>query len=128
VNRTRTRALVLSLALGLAAIAAVFALGRTLSLGDQASAANDRAVERRTAQLDRYEASLRKALAQKPPALPPLEQVDGNSGLQSAAPARVVYHRPPPIVVSSRTAGEHENEAEHENGHESEYEGAEADD
>ena len=101
----RTRALIVSLAVGVAAIAGVFALGHTVSLGNQAHATTDRQVAQRTAQLDRYEASLRKALAQKPPALPPVpapaapphrRRAPSSARLQSAAPVRVVYHRPPP--------------------------------
>lgn len=115
----RTRALLLSLAVGVAAIAGVFALTQTVSLSSQSRAATDRQVAQRTAQLNRYEASLRKALAQKPPALPPLPQSSGAAPLQAAAPVRVVYHRPPPIVVTKhRAGGEHEYE----------HEGVEADD
>jgi len=125
----RMHALIVSLAVGAAAIAGVFALGHTLSLGNQAHATTDRQVAQRTAQLDRYEASLHKALAQKPPKLPAVPAVPptGSSAgsMQSAvsapapsAPAvRVVYHRPPPIVVvKHRAGGEHETQ------------GAEADD
>ena len=73
---------------------------------------------------DRYEASLRKALAQKPPALPrpraaapARAAVAVGTPLQSAASARVVYHRPPPVVVDqaprrrTRPRAEHEHES-----------------
>lgn len=116
----RTRALILSLAVGVAAVAGVFALGHTLSLGNQARAATDRQIAQRTARLDRYQASLRKALAQKPPALPPVPVASSTTAAtRLAAPVRVVYHRPPPIVVT-----EHGVEDEHEY----ESEGVEADD
>ena len=117
----RTRALIVSLAVGLAAVAGVFALGNTLSLGNQAHASTDKQVAQRTAQLNRYEASLRTALAQKTPALPPVPVAatvtpstsSASAPVQSAAPVRVVYHRPPPIVViKHRAGGEHESEAE----------------
>jgi hypothetical protein len=110
----RTRALILSLAVGVAAIAGVFALGHTLSLGNQARAVTDRQIAQRSARLDRYQASLRKALAQKPPALPPAPTTSSTAApAQVAAPVRVVYHRPPPIVVTKhRAGGEHENESE----------------
>ena len=118
----RTRALIVSLAVGLAATMGVFALGHTISLGNQAHATTDHQVAQRTAQLNRYEASLRRTLAQKPPALPPVPAAGSSAtSLQSAAPVRVVYHRPPPVVViTHRAGGEHESE--------SEFEGAEADD
>ncbi len=124
----RTRALIVSLAVGLAAVAGVFALGHTLSLGNDAHASTDKQVARRTAQLNRYEASLRKALAQKPPALPPVPaaatvtpsaQSAVSTPVQSTAPVRIVYHRPPPVVVIKHRAGGE---------HESEFEGTEQDD
>ena len=108
---TRTNALLVSLAVGLAAVAGVFALGRTLALSTHSHAASDRLIARRTAQLDRYEASLRKELAKKPPALPP-RPASGSAAVQSAAPVRVVYHRPPPVVVVRHRSGEHEDGAE----------------
>jgi hypothetical protein len=115
----RTRALIVSLAVAIAAIAGVFALGDTLTLGANAQSPSNGQVTQRAAQLDRYEASLRKALAQKSPPLPPVPSttVQQSSTLQSAAPVRVVYHRPPPIVnVKHRAGGEHENENEYEGG------------
>jgi len=116
----RTRALVISLAIAVAAVGGVFAVASTVQLGADARSTSDAQVARRTAQLDRYEASLRKALAQKPPALPPVPRtVSQSATLQSAAPARVVYHRPPPVVIVKHRAG---GEAE------SEYEGEGADD
>lgn len=120
----RKRGLIVSLAVGLAAIAGVSAVAHTVSLGSQARVSTDAQVARRTAQLDRYEASLRKALAQKPPTLPPLPTTDASAtALRSAAPVRVVYHRPPPIVITTkRVGGEHEAESE------GKYEGGEADD
>jgi hypothetical protein len=120
----RSRALIVSLAVGVAAIAGVFALGDTISLTNQANAKSDRQVAQRTAQLDRYEASLRRALAQKPPKLPPVPAAGSTSApsqsavsapAASAPPVRVVYHRPSPIiVVKHRAGGEHENESEAE--------------
>ena len=130
----RTRALITSLLVALAAVAGVFALSHTLTLSNQANSATDQQVARRTAQLDRYEASLRRALAQKPPALPavPAAKEMGTAGstLQVAASAparsvapRIVYHRPPPVVVIKHRAG-----GEYESEHESEVEGGGADD
>ncbi len=124
----RTRALIVSLAVGLAAVAGVFALGQTVALGNATSSTADQKVAQRTRQLNRYEASLRKALAQKPPALPAVPragsagsalQVAAGTPTASVASVRVVYHRPPPVVVIKHRAGG-EDETEHE--------GAEADD
>jgi hypothetical protein len=124
----RTRALIVSLAVGLAAIAGVFALGHTLALSNASSSTTNQKVAQRTRQLNRYEASLRKALAQKPPALPAVPragstgstlQVAAGAPAPSVASVRVIYHRPPPVVVIKHRAGG-EAEVEHE--------GAEADD
>ncbi len=107
----RSSALIASLAVGLAAIAGVFALGRTLTLGARAGAATDRTVAQRTAQLDRYQASLQKALSRRPPVLAPVSGAPA-AGSTAAAPVRVIYHRPPPVVVIQRASGEHEGEQE----------------
>ena len=119
-----TRALVISLAVAVAAVAGVFAAASTVTLGADARSTSDAQVARRSAQLDRYEASLRKALARKPPTLPPVPStVSESSPLQSAAPRKVVYHRAPPVVVvTHRDGGESEDEGESE--HEYEEEGA----
>jgi hypothetical protein len=125
---TRSRALIASFAMALAAIAGVFALTSTVSLGSKAHATSDRQVAARTAQLDRYEASLRKALSQKPPKLPPVPASTASlpASTLAAAPVRVIYHRPPPIVVHKSTGSDHEDA--YEDGHGDEPEGAELDD
>lgn len=121
-------AVTISLAAGLAAVAGTIAATRSIHLGHPGTAAASQSssglVAQRNAQLDRAEASLRKALAQRPPKLPPLPgAVAGGSaaGAQPAAP-RVVYVRPAPhIVTIHRAGGEHESEleaagGEHESG------------
>ena len=127
----RTRALIVSLAVGLAAIAGVFALGHTLALSDAGAARpTDQQVAQRTAQLDRYEASLRKdARAEAARAAGGTRTGSTGSALQVAAAARpaasarrVVYHRPPPVVVIKHRAGGEEEPST------SEHEGVEADD
>lgn len=78
---------------GLLAVAAVLgtvAATRTVSLGAAHRQSVDATVGARTKQLDRFQASLQRALAKKPPALP---------AARPATTARVVYHRPPPVVV-----------------------------
>jgi hypothetical protein len=111
----RATALIASLGVALAAVAGVFALGSTLSLSGNAHRAQDSQIARRTAQLDRYQASLTRALAQKPPALPPVPAASTTASAGAlAAPARVVYHRPPPIVVVTHRGGDHEDEHEQE--------------
>lgn len=131
----RSLALILSLAAAVAAVAGVLAVTSTLALGGQARATTDQQVAQRTAQLDRYEASLTKALAQKPPALPPVPHASStaSAGTAATAPARIVYRRAPAVVVGQ--AGdddehEHEHEEEHgqEKGHGHDDEGVELDD
>lgn len=136
----RTRALIVSLAVGLAAIAGIFALDRTLTLSNASTTTTDQQIEQRTQQLNRYEASLRKTLAQKPPALPAVPRLKSNSSAdqvaagapaRSAPSVRVIYNRPPPVVeVTHRSDDEDEHEADDETDGEygAEYEEAEADD
>ena len=111
----RTRPLLVSLAVALATVAGVLALGRTLGLGQQAHASRDPQIARRTAQLDRYQASLQKALDRRPPALPPLP---ATTSTQTEAPVHVVYHRPPPIVVTTPRHGGDDVERERGETHE----------
>jgi hypothetical protein len=123
----RSRALILSLGVGVAAVAGVFAATSTISLGSEAKASTDKQVAQRTAQLDRYEASLQKALAKEPPRLPAMQTgTAAAAGVQTTLPARVVYRRAAPVVVG-QTAGsdeeyEHEDdEYEHGNGYEDDH-------
>ena len=84
--------------LGVAALAGMFAATRTVSLGVAGKNSRDAAVAARTRQLDAYAASLRQALAHKPPALPKVPAAKSSSLVQAGSP-RVIYHRPAPIVI-----------------------------
>ena len=104
----RTRALIVSLAVGVAAVAGVFALGPHPLPRQPGARRHGPQVAQRTAQLDRYEASLRKALAQKPPALPPVPAAGTppprrQSAVERPAPERRAGSRrlPPPPARSS---------------------------
>jgi len=91
--------------LALAAVLGTLAATRTVSLGASGRHASDAAVAARTRQLDAYAASLRRALAHKPPALPAASAATLRSG--PVRTPRVIYHRPPPIVVvKHRTHGD----------------------
>jgi hypothetical protein len=104
----RKHTLVAALALGLAAVLGVVALGHTLGLGAASSHANDAVVVKRSHQLDRFEASLRRQLRNMPsvpavaPAVaPPATPALAPPAAPSAAGAqRVIYVRPKPIVVT----------------------------
>jgi hypothetical protein len=104
----RRHALVLSLALGLAVAAGTFAATRTATLGARAS---DAQLSERAARLDRFEASLRRAAADRPPALPPA----GAAAAPSAAgQPRVVYARPAPVPVLAEDGHGDDDHGEHE--------------
>jgi hypothetical protein len=98
----RKHAILVTLVLGLAAVLGTMALGRTLGLGTAASKANDALISRRTKQLDRFEASLKRQLAVKPVALPATAETPIAS---TRAPQRVVYVRPKPIIIHRHRAG-----------------------
>ena len=107
---SRARALVLALAIGVVAVTGVFAATRSAGLSSQSHRQSDALVAQRTRQLNRYDASLRRALERMPPALPTLPKA---ASRQASSPVRVAYHRPPPIIVhTARVGGEHEYEAE----------------
>ncbi len=84
--------------LALAALAGTFAATRTVSLGAAGKHASNAAIAARTRQLDAYASSLRRALANKPPAVPSVSGATAGPPAP-AAPPLVIYHRPPPIVV-----------------------------
>ncbi len=84
--------------LALAAVLGTVAATRTVSLGAAGRNATNATVHARTRQLAAYAASLRRALAHKPPALPAVPKTNGQAPAQ-----RVVYHRPPPIVIVKHT-------------------------
>jgi hypothetical protein len=90
--------------LAAAAALGTFAATRTVSLGAAHTRASTDTVLSRTKQLGRFEASLRQALAKKPPALPTVPKAP--AARQAGAPAaqpRVIYQRPPAIVVVRHT-------------------------
>lgn len=110
--------------LGAAAIFGAVAATHTIKLGAANHASAAKTIVTRTKQLDTFEASLRQALAKKPPALPAVPAVGAARAPQTlsaaphtaAAPApavapapaaapqpRVIYRRPPPIVVVRHT-------------------------
>ena len=103
--------------LGLAVIAGLLGLSRTLDLGAATAKSHPTdtaALARRSHALDRVQASLKKALAQRPPALPAVPTYSAPAAAPAAAAARpagrqVTYVRPPPRVVTiHRAGGEHE--------------------
>ena len=111
---SRTLAFAFAALLALNAAVGTLALTRTLHLGQASHRASGALVAKRTAQLDRFEASLRTQLAKKPPPLPkmPTASVSGSTSISAATTAtapRVRFVRPAPIIIHKhRSGGEHE--------------------
>lgn len=115
---SRPLAMAFAALLALNAIVGTVALTRTLHLGQASHKTSNVLVAKRTAQLDRFEASLKAQLAKKPPPLPGIPAAAASGSAQiAAAPTAAVpqvrYVRPAPIVIHKHRAG-------------GEYEGAEA--
>ena len=117
----RTRALIVSVAVALVAVTGAYALSDTLAVGKQTNATTDQEVAKQTAQLNSYEDSLRKALEERPPALPAVPKVattGASDQLAAGTPPRIVYNRPPPIVVNGERSddddGSEYEDREHE--------------
>ena len=89
--------------LAAAAVLGAVAMTHTVSLGAAQARTSDAKLLARAKQLDRFEASLRRALARTPPALPKIPKAEAAAAQQAgpSAPAAppVVYQRPPAIVV-----------------------------
>lgn len=92
---------ILALLLAGAAMLGTVAVARTTGLGAAARHTNDAAFAARARQLTAYAAKLRKELKARPPALPsvPKQQPVAAGSAPSSAP-RIVYHQPPPVVVT----------------------------
>lgn len=111
-------ALVIALALAVVAVIGVTAVTKTSTLGASAKHASAAAIATRAHKLDAFEATLQKALKNKPPALPKVPAGGGAASvLASGAPGsavapRVVYRRPAPIII-------HKHSNHGDDGHES---------
>ena len=119
-------AAVISLLLAFSVAAGAFAAQRTMATASHASAKSSKlspVLAGRAHALDRMETSLRRALAQRPPALPKMPRFK-KLPVATAAPARVsiartsssgaprtIFVRPPAhIVTVHRHGGEHEDD------------------
>jgi hypothetical protein len=89
--------------LAAAAVLGTFAATHTVSLGAAHTRASNGNVLARAKQLNRFEASLQKALAKKPPALPAVPTAPVAQQRTPSAQPRVIYQRPPAIVVVRHT-------------------------
>lgn len=121
---SRSHAIVFAALLAVNAVIGTVALTRTIHLGQASQTASHKAtttlVAKRTAQLDRFEASLKAQLAKKPPSLPKVPVAHAAPSYASSAPAaapvasapQVRYVRPAPIIVHKHRPGGGEAEAE----------------
>jgi hypothetical protein len=108
----KTHAVIVALLLAVAAVLGVFAASRTAGVGVAArSQASTATIAARAHRLDRVEAALRKALRDRPPALPAVP----NAQKAPAVSPAIVYRRPAPLVVVRHT-GHHEDGEGHEHG------------
>lgn len=115
----RKHALPIVLLLSAAAVAGLVALGRTVALGASTAKPAPARIAAREHTLDRYEASLKRELARRPPKLPAVPAPAGASGTHGQAagtPPRVLYVRPKPIVVTTHSSSGYEGEHERDDG------------
>jgi hypothetical protein len=123
----RKHAFVIAIFLGVAAaIGAIAAIDTARLAGPQATAGSTQSqsaqLQRRSRLLDLQAASLRHALAKRPPQLPkvPVFARAGTSGSSrapaaAAAPApRVQFVRPAPVIVVTHRSHEGDDEGEHD--------------
>jgi hypothetical protein len=102
-------ALILAVAAGLGLAAATRTAGlRTATTSTRTQTA---AIVARSQRLDRVEAALRRALRDKPPALPAVPAA--RRRVAATAAPQVVYKRPAPIVVLKH-GSYHDSEGDHE--------------
>ena len=85
----------IALLIGLAAIFGTFAATRTASLGTASRNAGNAAYAARVKQLDAFSAKLRQELTAKPAQL--------QAPARTAVTPRIVYRRPPAVVVVKHT-------------------------
>lgn len=133
----RAHTAAIAVLLGVAGVAGTVAATRTAGLGASSAqpTLSEQQIVQRSRQLDRFEASLRRSLAQKPPALPPVRRYTASSSTSvsstpisstpvpsastpaaaAAVPLKIVYRRPAPIVVTTpRSGGESAEDEDHE--------------
>jgi len=108
----RSHLFVIVVLLGAAAVAGLLAVTRTVSLGAGAASASTSQVAAKERALDRLEAELRRALARRPPALPPVR----TTAAAPSAPRTISVRSSAPSAVPS--AVRHEDGERWHDGHE----------
>jgi hypothetical protein len=109
---TRKHLFAVVVVLGAAVVAALLALSRGGAVGATAAPAPTAGIAARERSLDQLEASLRRSLAERPPA------VSARATAAQTAPSRTVFVRAPQPAVQAadgeREEHEHEEGGEHE--------------
>ena len=119
-----THRIAIAAILGLAVVAGLVGLTRTLDLGAASQTSRQispSAFVARSHRLDRAESALRHALTRRPPALPAMPAQTDPAPAASPAPVQpavqqVTYVRPPPRVVTVHRAGGGEGDDHGEGG------------
>jgi hypothetical protein len=110
--------LFVSLMLGLAVAAGTLAAVRTTRAGGASASTakvSSGSLAQRGRALDRVEASLHKALTRRPPKLPRVPSYPAaGTGPAAAAPPRIQFVRPAPILVITHRSHGDDGETEHE--------------
>jgi hypothetical protein len=102
--------LAVALLLGLAAAFGVIAATRTVGIGTTAhTRVSDTAIAAHSKKLSAAERALRRALNDRPPALPTVPAA--SRSVQTQTP-QIVYHRPAPLIVLKHSGSHGEREAE----------------
>jgi len=114
----RKHVLLVSLMLGLAIAIGTLAAVRTTQAGKPSTTAvkvSSGSLAQRSRALDRVQASLHKALSRRPPTLPRAPaHASAGTGPAVAAPPRIEYVRPAPIVVTKHRSHGDDGVADHE--------------
>jgi hypothetical protein len=99
-----------ALLLGIASVFGVLAATRTLGVGAAAHArVSKSAIGVRSNRLNMAERALRRALKDRPPALPAVPAAS-----RSAQTPQIVYRRPAPLIVLAHGRSDAEHETEHQ--------------
>jgi len=113
---SRTNVAVIAGLLAVAAMLGTIAATHTVALGAAQKQKANASVQQRAKQLAAYEASLNRALARKTPALPAVPKTPTASPSATAPQQRVVYRRPPAIVVVKHTHHRDDGRSEYGDG------------
>jgi hypothetical protein len=106
--------LAVAVLLGVATVFGVVAATRTTGIGATAHArVSQSAIAVRSKRLSMAERALRRALKDRPPALPAVPAVSRSAQTPQIQTPQIVYRRPAPLVVVTHARSNSEHESEH---------------